>query len=108
MKLPRIPHSVFLFLPLGLMVLGASLNQLALISNGGTMPVLFPGWTCPDLGEDTIHRCMTQASHLKFLCDVFNFHTTIESIGDQFLELGSLLMGPAFITWCVLMIKDRN
>lgn len=108
MKLPRIPHLLFLAVPMFIFIAGLASNQLVMIANGGQMPVLFPSGTCPDLSEDAIHTCMTAASHLKFLADIFNMHAYIESIGDVLLDVGSYLMGPAFFTWCILMIKDRQ
>lgn len=107
-QLPRIPHWPFLILPALSEFLGATLNQLALIANGGQMPVLFPGWAKPDLSDDPIHVPMTALSHLKWLSDIFNFHVEIDSLGDLFLGLGETTFVFGLVIWIVLMIQDAN
>ena len=103
-----------LALPVGLIILGAASNQVAMISNGGSMPVLVnatrlarfeherrmeeikakvDGTDLPPLADgmlDARHSVMTPETHLKVLCDLFDADG-IESIGDFAIELGMWL-----------------
>ena len=81
---------------------GALLNQLAMVANGGLMPVLWNSQN-PWSPDDT-HSVMTHASHLKLLCDWINLHTAILSPGDVLLSLGDLAIGPAFWAWISYVI----
>ena len=100
-----------LALPVALIIAGAASNQVAMISNGGSMPVLVnatrlarfeherkleeikaavDGTDLPPLADgmlDARHSVMTPDTHLKVLCDLFDADG-IESIGDFAIELG--------------------
>jgi hypothetical protein len=84
-------------------VIGGLLNGLALIVNGGIMPVQGPKFTL-----DAAHTVMTSSSHLKFLCDIFSIpHVGIASIGDLTFFFGTLLT-IAGMTWYSKIRKVGN
>lgn len=65
------------------LLIGGTMNGIAIFANGGKMPVLNPpaGWTLT-----SIHQPMTAATHVKFLCDNYMVgHLVIASIGDFFI-----------------------
>ena len=119
MKLPKIPHPWLLFGPLASLGVGLALNVLAVAVNGAQMPVLYTGGCAAwkdrqDAiaalgGTDSIHTCMTQATHLKLLCDwiVINGLGTF-SIGDGFIEIFYATWLYALVIWAVLRIKDHH
>jgi hypothetical protein len=96
-----------LLLPHAVTFAGAASNQLALIANGGTMPVQLndisaQAFLSPD---DPIHVRMTHQSHLKVLADIFNFHDEIDSVGDLLLRLGDQLDGFCLYVWIALITR---
>lgn len=105
-----IPHKALLFIPSAIYWLGAILNQIVMIANGAMMPVLMPGG-CPADADggilDPIHKCMTAATHLKFLADIINAHVFIGSLGDMFLFLGDALTWPAIFIAIGLVLGER-
>jgi hypothetical protein len=82
---------------------GALLNQIAIVANGGVMPVQWYSATHA-WGDDPDHVIMTSATHLKVLCDWINLHSSILSPGDVLLSLGDLTIGPAFWAWIAYAI----
>lgn len=88
---------------------GAFLNQLVLIANGGKFPVMLnPRWSTqmiPDASGmiDDVHCVMTGATRLNFLADIFNFHTSIMSVGDLLLNTGSTLQPYCFGAFLLLV-----
>jgi hypothetical protein len=89
---------------------GALLNQIAIVSNGGVMPVQWYAAT-HIWGDDPDHVIMTSGTHFKILCDWINLHSAILSPGDVLLSLGELLTGPAFWAWiayvCYRAVRDE-
>jgi Family of unknown function (DUF5317) len=102
-----------LAIPVLFTVLGAASNQLVLIKNGDTFPVMVNDkklqtmtdpkeksveikFTKPNPAEQTdgtiylddTHVAMTSYTHLNFLADVFDLKDGIYSIGDFLLMLG--------------------
>jgi hypothetical protein len=86
-----------LAVPQFLFWLGALLNQIAIVVNGGVMPVQWYSGNPWD--ADKMHVVMTSDTHLKLLCDWINLHTAILSPGDVLLSLGDLAIGPCFWAW---------
>ena len=101
---------VLLFvLPYLLSFIGAVCNQVAIKSNGGHMPVKFPGDDCSLLGKhDPVHSCMTEASKFKSLSDIFISDEGVSSVGDYLLDLGSEIKLPSLLVLVAAMIKDRR
>jgi Family of unknown function (DUF5317) len=96
---------LFPVVPFLVSLLGFGLNQLADWSNGGRMPVLFPrGVACVIPDGDVIHQCMTSASHLKILCDIFISDGGISSLGDLVIDFGSYLVTPCIIIFVALLV----
>jgi hypothetical protein len=102
----RIPYWQFLLLPTLAFFLGATLNQIAMVFNGGAMPVLVH--SCPADGLDWLHTCWDSHTHLKFLTDWINLHTMIASVGDMLLWAGQASQDICWIIWAVLIINDAN
>jgi hypothetical protein len=102
--------------PIVALYFGIALNQLALVTNGGQMPVLVPGGCVAEElaqdGEDTIHTCMTPQTHLKFLCDWIEIGNPrpvyIMSPGDCFEFLYDDLQTPLLMIWFALLWADRS
>ena len=102
-----------LLLPVALIVLGAAMNQVAIIANHDAMPVLInsgkisvgDGTRVFDGREmlDPMHSVMNKNTHLKVLCDILDFQDGIYSIGDEFLLLGGWLWAFAPYTWGFLL-----
>lgn len=91
-----------LIVPQVILWTGALLNQLAIVANGGAMPVQWYAgneWT-----PDPMHIVMVPATHLKVLCDWINLHSAILSPGDVLLNLGELITGPAFWAWIAYVL----
>ncbi len=70
------------FLP----VTGGTSNLVAVVANGGTMPVSTPGFTL-----DYSHSLLTAGTHLKFLCDIFHIGGNVIMSGGDFFFVGWLL-----------------
>ena len=107
-----------LLLPYAVSFTGAASNQLVFNANGDTFPVrinpvkliVFTGdtITLPDntVLMDPTHCVMTSKTHLNWLADVFDFHNTIESIGDLLIDLGAWLGTFCPFVWVALVV-DR-
>ena len=65
----------------GLILIGGTMNFLAIIFNSFKMPVFNPG----EFTMDFTHSIATVSTNLPFLCDRFNIGVGIASIGDFFL-----------------------
>ena len=103
MKFPSFLRTTFLWillLPYAFTFAGAASNQLVIIANDGKFPVqinivkaheFMPDNPLPDGMIDDIHCVMTTRTHLNYLADIFDFHTSIKSIGDIALDLGAWL-----------------
>jgi hypothetical protein len=104
----RDTYLYILLVPVGLIVLGAALNQAVMIANGDTFPVLVnsvkSGGQLPGSMLDNIHSVMSSGSRLRFLGDIFDFGP-IESIGDLLIELGSWLWSYAPAVWMYAVIR---
>jgi hypothetical protein len=88
-----------------LILLGAILNQIAVVTNHGLMPVMVPGGCMPGTSDGVGHICMTPATHLKFLCDWIQLRIGTASIGDTLIWFGYWLWYPAITAWVVLMTE---
>ena len=102
-----------LAIPVLFTFLGAASNQLVLLANHDTFPVMVNDKKLQEMTEpeekptgiqfakpmsafaaddavylDDVHVAMTSHTHLNFLADVFNLHDAIYSIGDFMLMLG--------------------
>jgi hypothetical protein len=106
--------SAFLLLtsPWILGVFGMGLNQAVIEANGGAMPVYIAGGCTQDDLDGPRHKCMTADSHLKFLADRFRSADYIYSVGDVFIEAGSLLDLPTeaatILILGILVILERK
>jgi hypothetical protein len=81
-------------------IIGGAMDMVALVSNGGRMPVLNP----PNNGLDAAHVLLTSSTHFKVLCDTCplgNF--AVISIGDVLI----LLAWPIAGLLIFLMKRDR-
>ena len=100
-------------LPVALIVLGAAMNQVAIIANHDVMPVLInsgkvmmAGGVRPFDGRemlDPMHSVMNKDTHLKFLCDILDFQDGIYSLGDEVLFLGIWMWAFAPYLWGFLI-----
>jgi hypothetical protein len=91
-------------IPVLLMFLGAASNQLVLIANHGTFPVMVPATSGMSEMLDDVHCVMTEKTHLNLLADVFNFKIAIESVGDLLIDLGEFLWLFAPYLWAYVVI----
>lgn len=98
-----------LLLPPTFFFVGAASNQLVLIANHDTFPVLMNGaavaHVMPFGYDDQGHVLMTSQTHLNALGDIFDFHDDWVSIGDLFLSVGTWLQTFCPFVWGVLIIK---
>lgn len=103
-----------LLLPYALGFLGAASNQLVLVANHGKFPVqLNPRWNTemePDAAGmiDNVHCVMSAETHLNLLADIFNFHTTIKSIGDLLLGYGDDMTPYCWGIWLGLILTRKD
>lgn len=107
----NIPYAWLLLAPYACYAIGALLNILVLIVNHNVMPVLAPGGGCPDNVPDTIHACMTHASHLKFLADWIVWGDGVRSLdimspGDVFILAYEYTCNMFLYIWIALVVKD--
>ena len=72
-----------------------------IIVTGGQIVVLPDGTVM----MDPTHCVMTKYTHLNLLADVFDFHDSIESIGDLLLELGGWSWTFAPYVWGFAVIQ---
>lgn len=109
----RQTHLWILLLPIALIFLGAASNQLVLIANHDTFPVMvnpvhilsFVDVIPPDGMLDRVHCIMTAHTHLNLLADIFDLGS-IQSVGDILLEFGSFLWSFAPYVWGFTVLKD--
>ena len=109
----KIPYAYLLVGPTLLYALGFFLNVIVLSVNNGQMPVLVPGGCDPQLfGQDMLHKCMTNASHLKVLADWIvikeGFGVKVASPGDFLMWAYDFIFAPALILWAYVMICYYN
>jgi Family of unknown function (DUF5317) len=110
MKL-KIPYWPVLFGPWISYALGFLFNVIAVVSNGGQMPVRWTGVCLADTipMDDVVHVCMTHASHLKFLSDWILINGVgIASPGDFFIWAWGFSWMPALAIWIAFMIKNHQ
>lgn len=111
MKLPRIPYWPLLVGPQLLFAFGFLLNAFVMGINHGQMPVLWPGGVCDSSNfiHDTMHSCMNQSTHLKFLADwIVIKGLGVASPGDFFEWAFESIVGPCYFAWVALIIKNHN
>lgn len=108
MTLLRKTYLYILIFPYFLCYLGAASNQLVLIANHDTFPVLMRGAAATrimPLGyDDEGHVLMTKDTHLNALGDIFDFHDGWESVGDLLLTAGLKLQDICFWVWMTLVL----
>lgn len=106
-----------LVLPLLLFSLGAGLNEVAAVSNGGVMPVYSKAYieelqykdqkaiyTLVKNKEfsdepDFIHEPATSKTKYHYLCDIFIADDGIFSVGDYIGDIASEIQEPLFFIW---------
>lgn len=127
--LRKFPYWQLLAIPVLLFGLGAGSNQIVLVANHGTFPVMvnkvdivkmchdasdvppvLQGIACTTDGKggeylDPVHVIMTPESRLKPLADIFNLGDGIYSIGDFLLMLSFGMVPFAPIAWLVLTLR---
>jgi Family of unknown function (DUF5317) len=91
---------------------GAASNQLVLYTNDDKFPVMVNqkhlkafGGADVDGMLDDIHCVMTHQTHLNFLADIFDFHHSIQSIGDLLIDGGDTYGPFAWVVWAALMLR---
>jgi hypothetical protein len=106
-----------ILLPVGSYFTGAASNQLVLIANHNTFPVLVNEakmkhmtadsgtYTLPDgtVMLDYTHCIMTKKTHLNFLADVVD-RGDIESVGDLLIDFGSWTWAFAPFIWAFAVV----
>jgi hypothetical protein len=107
----NIPYATLLTVPYACYVIGITLNVLALALNQNQMPVLGPGGCSPAVA-DTIHACMTHATHLKILSDWIYWPQdggiAFASIGDVFITAYEKTFDLALAAWLALVLRDYS
>lgn len=106
-----------LLLPTAVSFTGAASNQLVLWANNDTFPVKvnlvkldkFTGGhtiTLPDgtVMMDETHCLMSSKTHLNLLADNWDFHETIESVGDMLIDLGAWLWTFCPFVWVAAVV----
>ena len=93
--------------------MGAGMNQSVFIANGGKFPVMINERHAESFGHegeffDDLHCFMTNKTHLNFLADYINLHTTIKSPGDLLVELGDFLAGYSLAIWMTVVVMELN
>ena len=110
-----------LLLPYATGFIGAASNQLVLLANHDTFPVMindarlyaYVHEDCDDDCQlllshgylDEEHVIMTPDMHLKFLADIFDNHGDIASIGDLFIWSGEWLARFSLYVWVALVSR---
>lgn len=104
-----------LALPLIFTFVGAASNQIVLVANHDKFPVMVNSRNVESHGGvddegmlDDIHCLMTDKTHLNYLADIFDFKSSIMSVGDLLLDLGEYTTGFAPFLWAILMIGDAT
>jgi hypothetical protein len=104
----RITALWVLLLPYAFIFAGAASNQLVLIANHDTFPVMMNDYAAAQIMPQGIdeegHVLMTSHTHLNALADIFDFHDRWSSIGDLSLDLGGWLAGFCPFVWGTLII----
>jgi len=99
-----------LLLPPTLFFVGATLNQLVLITNHDQFPVLMRDSAAsrlmPNGIDDEGHVLMSHSTHLNFLGDVFDFHEGWDSVGDLTMTLAGWLQGFCPYVYVVLATQQ--
>lgn len=54
---------------------------------------------------DGVHTIMQPKDRLKFLADIFDFHSAIYSVGDGLLMAGEWIFSWAPLAWLVLVLR---
>lgn len=110
MTLLRKTYLWVLLLPYAVSYLGLASNQLVLIANHDTFPVLMRGTAATrimPLGyDDEGHVLMTKDTHLNALGDIFDVHDGWISIGDMLLTLGIKTESICFWVWMTLVLRS--
>ncbi len=108
MKIPRVPYWPFIVIPPLVFGIGFAMNLLAMTVNGGQMPVLISGGcVANEFRGDWIHRCMTPATHLKFLCDWIIIKSVGTASPGDLLEWFYQVTGTyGIVSWFVLTVND--
>lgn len=101
-----------LLLPIASYIGGCASNQLVLFVNHDTFPVSvnlakakkFVGDDAVLLPDGTVmlddtHCLMTNKTHLNLMADIFDFHDTIESVGDLMIDFGTWMWSFAPFLW---------
>jgi hypothetical protein len=87
-------------LPWAIYGLGIASNQVVLIANGGSFPVLASDLHFDVLQKDDEHIRMTTKTHLNALADIFLIHGVgVESVGDALQDLAEWLWSFAPFVW---------
>ena len=121
-----------LLIPAALTYGGAASNQLVLIANHDSFPVMANDFKSeimvanmkaewkeataeagldielPAGYIDDVHVVMTHETHLNFLADVFDLKDGIYSVGDFGIILGSFLWAYAPFVWAFEVIRRLN
>jgi hypothetical protein len=102
-----------LLLPYAFILTGAASNQLVLIANHDTFPVLMrEPLASKALPDDEGHVAMTKDTHLNLLGDILDFHNEgWESVGDLTLETGYWLQSVCpylFAAFAIRRLVDNN
>ena len=118
----RVTALWILLLPIAANYTGAASNQLVLWANNDTFPVkINPVKLIKFVGDDTVtlpdgkimidevHCVMTSKTHLNLLADNWDFHQSIESVGDLLLEFSEWLQSFCPFVWgAVVIIKLKR
>lgn len=108
----RRTYLYILLVPILFTFLGAASNQLVLVANGDTFPVLVNSARTGGLEAgahlDEIHVVMGPQHRLRALADIFDFHDATMSIGDLSLELGDWLWAFAVPIWGFAAVRKLN
>jgi hypothetical protein len=119
-KLFQLIRKTYLYVfavPLLFLALGTISNQAVLYANHDTFPVCVNIVKAEHMAPEAIqledgtimlddtHCLMTSKTHLNLLADVFDFHSSIFSIGDFMLMLGEWLFSLAPVAWVTLALR---
>lgn len=102
----KIPYFWLLAAPYLAYAAGFLLNGICILANHHQMPVYPVGGDCSFLDADTVHVCMSKASHLTVLADWIVSGDGISSIGDAFMDTCRATRLDVFIAWCILVVRD--
>jgi len=90
---PSLFTALWITMNMGVLILGARLNRIAIVANGGLMPVRQPGRGIRHfLLNSTKHQYLTEATKFQYLCDRFEIRRgkkiAMFSIGDVLIWAG--------------------